>query len=455
MFDFVDLFSGVGGFHSALAGLGGRAVQACEIDDRAASVYERSWGLAPDKDVRVLAQDPASKVPDHAVLTGGFPCQPFSKSGRQLGINEERGTLFQDVLEILEVKQPAVVMLENVRNLSGPRQRGAWEAILAGLRDAGYKVNDRPLVFSPHLLRPESGGAPQTRDRLYIMGVRVGVARAKDETSFNNAVLHQPEDGWNPADWEIEGFVARASRHGGDVGSYKLEPWEDRWIDVWDLFVQILDSRGVRLPGHPLWEKFWYPSWPQDEPPYESMPDWKKRFVDLNLDFWMSNRAAIDLWRESAPVELASMPKTKRKLEWQAGHDDEHGNRVPYSMREDKLVQFRPSGIRVKRANWAPALVAMNQTSILAQRSRRLSPHEVARLQGFEPGELDFGDQPDSQSYKQLGNAVNVGAVRHVLREFVWQNRDDLRDADQGGKELFATLFPDEPAERQRRGAAC
>src|SRR3712207_5510083 len=101
---------------------------AAEIDARAAAVYEMNWGLDPRIDVRELARRPGT-VPDHAVLAGGFPCQPFSKSGRQLGMAEERGTVFHDVAAVLQVKRPAVVFLENVRNIAGPRQRATWRAV--------------------------------------------------------------------------------------------------------------------------------------------------------------------------------------------------------------------------------------------------------------------------------------------------------------------------------------
>ena len=79
-------------------------------------------------------------------------------------------------------------------------------------------------------------------------------------------------------------------------------------------------------------------------------------------------------------------------------------------------MHLRPSGLRAKRATYVPALVAITQTSILGDRRRRLSPREVARLQGL-PEWFDFGDQPDAATYKQAGNGVNVGAAYHVFRE--------------------------------------
>jgi DNA (cytosine-5)-methyltransferase 1 len=83
-------------------------------------------------------------------------------------------------------------------------------------------------------------------------------------------------------------------------------------------------------------------------------------------------------------------------------------------------MQLRPSGIRAKRLTYLPALVAINQTSIIGPRCRVITPREAARLQGF-PDWFDFSGQRDALTYKQLGNAVNVSVVRHVFTEFVRQ----------------------------------
>jgi DNA (cytosine-5)-methyltransferase 1 len=89
-FKFVDLFAGIGGFHAALSALGGECVMASEIDKNAASVYKSNWGIEPVGDITEIANENGVRVPDHDVLVGGFPCQPFSKSGFQRGMDEAR-----------------------------------------------------------------------------------------------------------------------------------------------------------------------------------------------------------------------------------------------------------------------------------------------------------------------------------------------------------------------------
>jgi DNA (cytosine-5)-methyltransferase 1 len=439
MFDFVDYFAGVGGFHAALADLGGRAVQACEIDPKPAAVYEHNWGLKPEKDVRDLAKNP-NLVPEHSVLAAGFPCQPFSKSGRQLGIAEDRGTLFRDILTILEAKRPPVVMLENVRNLAGPRQRTAWHLILRGLREAGYRVGSEPTVFSPHLLSRESGGAPQVRDRVYILGVWVGRERAMTETNLDPVVPRIVEDGWDVSNWSIESDVLLPDAVGAERQAYALGADEVMWIDTWNELLAMLGD--VKLPGFPMWEFAWRFHRP---PGCSHMPEWKQRFIEQNRDFYMANRAAIDTWRgQKRDVPISSFPASRRKLEWQAGGAE------PDLWKH--LMQLRPSGIRVKRATYAPALVAMSQTPIFGPRRRRLTPLETARLQGFNPSTFSFAEQADSASYKQMGNAVNVGVVRHVFRAFIRQNAADIAACGPAGTAILDALGLAIPVARE--GAA-
>lgn len=429
MFDFVDLFAGIGGFHAALSGMGGRAVLASEIDRRAAAVYELNWGLKPEGDVRLLADDPVTKVPDHALLTGGFPCQPFSKSGRQLGILEDRGTLFREVLAILAAKKPAVVMLENVRNIAGPRQRDAWAEIVSGLRDVGYRVSSEPCVFSPHLLSPEEGGAAQTRERVYILGVYVGSRRARKETDCPPAVRKEAVRNWDPANWSVEQHVLLPELSGLARQKYVLSAEEIYWVDVWNELLGRLGSH-VRLPGFPLWETAWRNRRPRG---YATMPSWKRTIIEKNRSFYLQNRTVIDNWRtQPRRVSIDAFPESRRKLEWQAGGS-------PRDLWK-QLLQFRPSGIRVKQPSWTPALVAMNQTAAYGPQRRRLTPMETARLQGFDITTFTFGDQPDSASYKQMGNAVNVGAVQHVLRAFVKQNETDIHAYGRRGTGLVDAI---------------
>lgn len=422
-FDFVDLFAGVGGFHAVLSAFGGKGVLAAEIDEHAAQVYESNWGLRPVGDVVDLAANVGERVPDHLVLAGGFPCQPFSKGGHQRGMGELRGQMFNEVLRILEHKKPAVVFLENVRNLVGPRQRPVWDAIILGLRDAGYKVPSEPAVFSPHLLPPRLGGSPQVRERIYILATYVGPERAHSETDIEPVLTKRPVDGWDPGDWDLQRDVLQGQHEVRGLSRYVLSDVEREWVAVWNDFLDMV--RPARLPSFPMWSKYW-----RDDAQIDPLaPQWKQNFEGKNIQFYRENRPDILRWLRRHEMRLRSFPASRQKLEWQA----QGGPR----RLEACLLHLRPSGIRAKRPTYAPALVAMAQTPVYGPEMRRLTPREAARLQGF-PDWFDFGTQPDIKSYKQMGNAIHLGSAYFAFRRHILANASDIEAA--GAAHLVASV---------------
>ncbi|WP_241237096.1 DNA cytosine methyltransferase [Georgenia faecalis] len=413
-FSFVDLFAGIGGFHAALAALGGSCTFASEIDPLAKAVYERNWGTDVAGDIVELTQDRMG-VPEHDVLAAGFPCQPFSKSGFQRGMDETRGTLFWNIARVLEERKPSVILLENVRNLAGPRHRDTtWRVIVRTLRDLGYKVSSEPTVFSPHLLPPGLGGRPQVRERVFITGTYVGRERAWAESPDAPLLLNRPIGGWDPQSWDVEHHLPLEDDHDiAGVDRYRLTPSETYWISVWeDLLTEIrAESGNAKLPGFPIWADA-FKAVPEIE---AATPGWKADFLRKNSAFYRQYRSIIDSWLARHDY-LRDVPPSRRKLEWQA---------QDAASLWDTVMHFRPSGIRAKKPSYLPALVAITQTSIVGQRRRRITPREAARLQGL-PDWFDFGAQTDAASYKQMGNGVNVGAAYYLLREHVLRDKDDI-----------------------------
>lgn len=419
-FRFADICAGIGGFHAALAHAGGECTFVSELDARARAVYERSWikplpegAPRPEVDADITKSAPTDGnvtiTADFEVLTAGFPCQTFSKSGSQAGMEEARGTIFYNIAQVIKAKKPRIVMLENVRNLAGPRHAHEWDVIIKTLRELGYRVSSTPTVFSPHLLPPHLGGTPQVRDRVYILGTLVEdeVAQMEDP---GPVVARAAVSGWAPQRWSAEWVLEENPR-----GDYRPSIDDEEAIRAWAQFVSEYRQRRVRkLPGHPLWADFWVPRARLKALGYAAMPKWKQAFVDKNVDFYLENADWIDAWRKR--VGLADFVASRRKLEWQAGDIESL---------HDTAMQLRPSGIRAKAPTYLPALVAITQTSVIGSKGRHLTPRETARLQGF-PDTLDFGNQPDSASYRQTGNAVAVGAVWHVFRSHVERDQQWL-----------------------------
>jgi DNA (cytosine-5)-methyltransferase 1 len=414
-FTFIDLFAGIGGFHGALSALGGQAVYASEIDKDAVFIYEHNWGLKPDGDITLAANDGTMLVPAHDVLTGGFPCQPFSKSGKQKGMDEPRGTLFWNIAKIIEKRKPKIVLLENVRNLAGPRHTHEWEVIIGTLRELGYRVSSVPLVVSPHRIRPEFGGRPQVRERIFIAATYAGrnTKAAKEEPEQLN--LEHVTSGWNIQNWNLEKDLPLEPKGTKGLERFALTKSEVRWIKAWNDFVVTMRKamEGEPLPGFPIWVDEWVTTKKLSIP--KNTPAWKANFLNKNAEFYTKNKTTLDAWLNRWD-NLSDFPPSRRKFEWQAQNAESLN---------DCIMQLRPSGIRAKQPTYVPALVAITQTTILGRQKRRISIREGARLQSL-PESFDFADQTDAASYKQLGNGVNMSAVYHVMKALVARDEDLL-----------------------------
>lgn len=169
---YIDLFAGIGGFHVAFHNLGAECVFASEWDASARKTYETNFKeISPalfenDNFKGDITQVDVSSIPDFNILCGGFPCQPFSQSGRKRGFGEARGTLFFDVARILAEKQPEAFFLENVRGLNthdAGRTIAEIERIITEV--LGYS-------FYPKVVRASDFGLPQHRPRLFMVGFK-------------------------------------------------------------------------------------------------------------------------------------------------------------------------------------------------------------------------------------------------------------------------------------------
>jgi len=451
-FRFIDLFAGIGGFHAALKALGGECVYAVEIDPDASAVYKRNWGVDPLGDITQDANDEVMDVPQHDVLAAGFPCQPFSKSGFQRGMRETRGTLYWHILKIIESHKPKIVLLENVRNLAGPRHHHEWLVIINTLREQGYRVSENPAIFSPHLLPPSRGGRPQVRERVFITATHDPAGGQSKVDVAPVALPSDKIDGFDPkSEWHLEDLLDDAH----NIPGCNLSASEKRWIDAWDEWVRLWYAAAEkRPPGFPIWADSWFdlhealgrfgavPSYKDLMAADPDLPKWKAGHLAKNYALYYEHHSWIDPWADRWGLFTDVFPPSRRKLEWQAQDT---------SSLWETVMHFRPSGIRAKRATYLPALVAITQTSIVGPRERRLSPRETARLQGL-PDWFDFADQRPALTYKQMGNGVNVGAVWHVVREHVNRDKEILSESDTGREILHAVnsapLSPDIILER-------
>ena len=187
-FKFIDLFAGIGGFRLAMQNLGGKCVFSSEWNNFAKKTYEANFGEVPFGDITQISE---KSIPDHDILLGGFPCQPFSIAGvskknalgRKHGfLDETQGTLFFDIARIIEHKKPKAFMLENVKNLISHDKGNTFRVIKNTLQELGYSVHFQ-VLNGKHFV-------PQNRERILIVGFRKEIFNGKE--NFNFPKLPEP-----------------------------------------------------------------------------------------------------------------------------------------------------------------------------------------------------------------------------------------------------------------------
>lgn len=183
MHKFIDLFSGIGGIRLAFENAGCECVFSSEINKEACETYFSNFGEYPSGDI---SQIPSVEIPDFNILTGGFPCQPFSIAGFRKGFEDSRGTLFFEIARILKEKQPDSFLLENVAGIVTHDNGKTIETIESILSSLNYR-------FTWKLINAKDYGVPQNRNRWYCVGFRhdVGVKFDFDSDVENSDLIFQ------------------------------------------------------------------------------------------------------------------------------------------------------------------------------------------------------------------------------------------------------------------------
>lgn len=248
---FIDLFAGIGGFHLAFHNAGAECVFASEWDKEARKTYEENLAsVSPDlfssgNFVGDITKVEKSSIPDFDILTGGFPCQPFSQAGFKKGFEDLRGTLFFDIAEIIRLKQPSAFFLENVRHLYSHDGGKTFQTIKRVLtEELGYSLQEFVVKASDH-------GLPQLRPRLFMIGFRNSSLRIeqpkKRELAFTMSDVMK---GSVPR--EI-GFTLRVGGRGSGVGDRRN--WDSYLVDGTER--KLTPDEGKIMQGFP--EDFKFP----------------------------------------------------------------------------------------------------------------------------------------------------------------------------------------------------
>lgn len=382
LFSYVELFAGIGGFRQSLDVFGGDCVFASEINEVAQKAYTALYG---DEHLRGdITEISAEEVPCHDVLVGGFPCQTFSISGRRLGVQDTRGTLFYDAVRIAAHHQPKFLLFENVKGLLSNANGDTVAAMLHALNEIGYYVD-------LHMLDSSFFHVAQSRERLFILGVR------------KDLLAQSP--------WNIQGksILARTKKR---LLAEGLETFAFNWPQQDEVTVRI---RHILEPQ--VAEKYYltdvrvgelvkeYNHLMQLEEPTKQQ---QQSLLTLNQQIRDCIQEIVNKTRKNQTIGVTIKP---------------NGDMRPFR------ADFRKSGLSeltIQCAdNLAATVTAAHMPKVYGEqtdyRVRKLIPKEGLKIQGFPDhihDHLVAAGISDSQICKLAGNAVCVPVVDAIVMNF-------------------------------------
>lgn len=422
MLKFIDLFAGLGGFHKALHELGHECVFASEINPVLRATYQKNWGIMPLGDIRDIVENRIEDIPEHDVLCAGFPCQPFSKAGKQLGRKDkDNGTLFSEIVKILEFHKPKYFILENVPFIRQHDNEETWKYMESEFKRLNYYVDHRN--YSPHEF-----GIPQNRLRIFIVGSRA---------PLSNFCFDRIDES-KTKKLNINDFIEQSPESIRKLSQKNIE-----CLELWQEFISKI-PKTTPLPGFPIWGMEFGATYPYSGKYPHSMsakelgeykgnfgvslrgltkseqmkllpsytrvdrayPDWKKRYIEQNREFYKANKKYI----ADVVKKISKLPSQSwQKLEWNVGNSERDITKY--------ILQFRASGIRVKKVDFFPSLVCTNtQIPIIGWKKRYITRKEGLKLQSLENLTLP---ENDNAAFQALGNAVNSHMVKLIAKELL------------------------------------
>ena len=368
---FIDLCSGIGGFHSGLVNTGHyRCVGHAEIDKNAEKAYNAIYGEEGGLNYGDLRTINPRELPHFDLLCGGFPCQSFSVAGRRLGFRDTRGTVFFEIARILAEKRPPFLLLENVLGLLSHDSGRTLNTIFSALVEMGYNL-EWMVLNSKHF------GVPQSRRRLLIIGYLDPRCAGKILPVFGTGgkalvqVLGGPQGSrvYDP-DGVACTQTAGAGGMGGKTGLYLIPP-QKPFVDL--------------CTGHPKQT--------------DTARCLTARYGQTTLSNHRGERSGVLLIKEA----------TKKGYKEALPGDS---------------VDLGFAGSNTRRGRVGRDIAHTLETSCIqgivenGGRIRRLMPRECLRLQGFEEWQIDriLAIQSDAQAYKQAGNSVTVHVIEAIAK---------------------------------------
>ena len=382
----VELFCGIGGFRVAADRLRIKTVWANDSSQLACIAYRDRFGtdVLHEGDIRSMLAD----VPQHDILTAGFPCQPFSAAGKKEGTRDPRGTLFQSIVDVLKKEQPKYFVLENVKRLLSMEHGAHFATVLSALSSLNYFIEWR-------VLNAKDFGLAQNRERVVILGTRMDLRSEKDV--------------------DIKGSLRLANIH--DLAS---------------------GPRGIRtMLDQPA-------AWKSLERHGEKFSSWgvtfNDKFLACCLDSFSSAMPPVTIQNILEPTTSAEYDYTTQTIE--RLHKNEIVDRFVNGV---EIISNQAGGARMGYTIFgigglAPTLTASTSRHYerykIGRRYRRLTPIEYARLQGFADNHCSAVASYDQ--YMLFGNAVPPPLAEWVLRQITETRTEIPETVEMRQPELFS-----------------
>ena len=412
---FIDLFSGIGGFHKGLLNAGGfECVFASEINTELQKLYHKNFSIHPKGDIRRIHE---VNIPKHNILCAGFPCQPFSLAGKKTGYKcPSSGQLIKDILRITKYHLPDFLILENVPNILNIENGRFWKLIKNSLNKLGYEV-----IYK--IISPLDIGIPQNRKRIFILGFKNTDHLRKFQwpskknkiqklsgmliSSDNNRKVGQEKvfqiQHWQKllSNCKIGSLSSSLSIVAPEMGA--TYPLNFRHFRLKDMY-KYRGAYGKKMNNCSSWNSLFYKMPSYVRKGYK-VPDWLKESILYTRELYKKNKKFLNDWKKEINKEHNSW----QILEWR-------GEKSRYILSKH-ILQFRASGIRVLKPNKIPSLIAMTSTQrpIICSEMRYISKFEAAKLQNLHS--LSHIPSNETSAFKCFGNAVNAKIVELLAQE--------------------------------------
>lgn len=447
---FIDLFAGLGGFHLGLEQLGHNCVFASEINTNLRKIYLKNFPSTKHVIGDITKVD-INEIGSHNILTAGFPCQPFSRAGLRKGFEDEnKGNLFFEIMKVVNKYQPEYIILENVETLLKHGGNVEKNDLVNSLNIEGetFRTIRKLLEKNKHqrgryeiacnILSPHEFGIPQHRRRLFIVArlrSRGGLKHFKwpEKKDLNQTSIHN-------------GYLKLSKKIQKDELNFiKLNKDEQKIYDTWHDFV-LNFPKDKELPSFPIWAHEWGATYDfKEKTPFNTsvielqkkhgvfgkkinglnkqeilenyipryarndlkkFPNWKIRYIEQNRDFYNLNKEYIDKFKS----KIFDFEFSYQKLEWAC-----KGEKKTF---EDKIIQFRQSGLRISRDRWFPALTTIStQRPYMPFVKRKMTVHELSQLQSMQ--NLKFKPEFNNGAKSAYGNAVNSELVKLIAKNLI------------------------------------